>query len=809
MRKKKIVKWIVAISSVLFIAFVAFAVSSLVQMRVRYWILLVTLSLFAVVFVFLLTFKRERLSAYFRQPVKVYLKRVLLLAILVLTPILLFSIQYAFVTGYLPSPLLFQNFREQRFSQDEIYANIYSIEIDDGFIFAQTDDPQITLHTNPNHIGNALTIAIDGLSVSETKAQLYYSLNGEPLSEDNSLQFILVNGRNIVYLPYYSYANIRLDPTSEQGVSMRVDEITLASAITRMPISFWALLFAVSIFVTICAYLILFKRKVLIGVLDNLNSFFDVLIDKTDYYGRKNFASTIRKLSEQRNSIKLFFRDNVKLILGILAVAFAAYAYRITQFILSVDEEAALATSTDLFSLLEAWNLSRRPGNAIIAWLTGTSQPQPFWNLFLSVAALLAFCLILVYLYRKDKQRKAYAFIVVSLFITFPSHSYFFVFSFASVAMFAGYILCLISVLLLIDWTRGGRFRISSFILSVLPLAFAISIYHTMIPCFLLCAILVNIPYYSQNEGIGFKAALQVYLKYGVALITGFVVYYLFTMFLEIFFPVGTYLTDNFFYWDRYPVSQIISGLVDCVKKSLDGTMIYGGQYLGASLITAVVVAILVSIRQKRVGMAETMMFVAVICTYLLFIAIGSGMPARGAQTLPLLMAVCWCYILCSIPKLFRGESLPKKAYATVVCIFSAIILLTQVIATYRLTFVAEYRQRLDMELANRLVYRIEEVTGERIQQQTVAFIGNYYHQPNEELNVISESISGSFFHWEDPLTQFRKFYFFRYLGYSYTHPSGGQLQAALEYSADMPIWPAEGSVEKVDGVVIVKFANH
>jgi hypothetical protein len=120
----------------------------------------------------------------------------------------------------------------------------------------------------------------------------------------------------------------------------------------------------------------------------------------------------------------------------------------------------------------------------------------------------------------------------------------------------------------------------------------------------------------------------------------------------------------------------------------------------------------------------------------------------------------------------------------------------------------SEYRDKI---LATRIAGRIEDKTGSRLKDKVVVVVGFRDIVPDDGILLPQyELFLGSFFSWDQPLDQHRKFDFMRFLGYSYIYPNEGQISKASVEAFDMPIWPHEDSVRYLDddNLVVVKLSN-
>ncbi|OTA26730.1 hypothetical protein B9G54_03905 [Alloscardovia macacae] len=115
-----------------------------------------------------------------------------------------------------------------------------------------------------------------------------------------------------------------------------------------------------------------------------------------------------------------------------------------------------------------------------------------------------------------------------------------------------------------------------------------------------------------------------------------------------------------------------------------------------------------------------------------------------------------------------------------------------------------------DVLLASQLATRIGEVTGMEHPSEPVVYIGRHIPRGNADtykstdLDLIGRSIMDITF--STTHGDWVKNHFMAAQGYSFRMPSRAQESMAEQESLSMPRWPAEGSVQKINGVIIVKF---
>ena len=147
-----------------------------------------------------------------------------------------------------------------------------------------------------------------------------------------------------------------------------------------------------------------------------------------------------------------------------------------------------------------------------------------------------------------------------------------------------------------------------------------------------------------------------------------------------------------------------------------------------------------------------------------------------------------------------------------------------------RLYYTNTVRYEEDVRLASAIETRLEAVLAANPEQLTmtrkealpensenassaapaVVFIGSKHPALNNSC-LQGEIIGSSFFEWDTnvaPVNYYstkRILNFMHTLGYSYEQPSTSQVEAATAYSADMPVYPADGSIICCQDFIIVR----
>jgi hypothetical protein len=142
--------------------------------------------------------------------------------------------------------------------------------------------------------------------------------------------------------------------------------------------------------------------------------------------------------------------------------------------------------------------------------------------------------------------------------------------------------------------------------------------------------------------------------------------------------------------------------------------------------------------------------------------------------------------------------------------LLSAVCLLGFVNGANRLFYMHSLVVEADRDLANRIVDRIHALGGRPESRPTpVEFVGAHSMRESRAFPRVSGSTLGaSFFEW-DGGNSGRIVLFMRSMGYDLRPISGERRGALLERVKTMPAWPAEGAVQRLDEIIVVKFSDY
>jgi hypothetical protein len=115
-----------------------------------------------------------------------------------------------------------------------------------------------------------------------------------------------------------------------------------------------------------------------------------------------------------------------------------------------------------------------------------------------------------------------------------------------------------------------------------------------------------------------------------------------------------------------------------------------------------------------------------------------------------------------------------------------------------------------DRALANEIVDRIHALGGRPESQPTSVDIVGAHSMPSSPAipKIWTSTLASSFFEW-DQGNPWRIAYFMRSMGYDLRPIAPAERPALLGRIKAMPSWPETGSVQRIDGVFVVKFSDY
>ncbi len=482
-----------------------------------------------------------------------------------------------------------------------------------------------------------------------------------------------------------------------------------------------------------------------------------------------------------------FLRANALLFAGVAGAMLLTYGLGLTSFTLSIDEETTILANQTL-----AWLSQGRFTVALFKFLTGNTLAIPFFDLAASLAFLFLATALFAYLFNVASggrlNRSPVLLLFGVLFTTLPVNAYYLTFNTFNAEVSLGYVLVALAAISSWNWVvgRAGRRHLA---LAVVFAVLAGGTYQTfgaacgavLAGAFMLRALAGH---GSSVENVR-SAIVSV-----VPIAAAFAVVLVLNSFVA---GPGTYLS-LYIGWAGTALSEVVFGFAYHVARTLAGRLFYGGEIATVGFVMATLVLLAFAVRLARRGRRwdiPLLLLAVLVAPFLTAFALGNPLPIRAQQALPLALGIAL------LPLAFVARSWLRYGVGVAV----VLVLTWNAVHVSRLFYSEQIAYEHDRDRIASIVSQLSE-QGWDGSQVPIVVVG-YVERPPAVV-VASETFGESFLNWDAGR---RSHVIMRALGYPFTSANEEQRRAALEYAATMPNWPADGGVQLVDGVAIVKFA--
>ena len=519
---------------------------------------------------------------------------------------------------------------------------------------------------------------------------------------------------------------------------------------------------------------------------------------------------------------------------------FLIHGAKLHSGIIGIDTEDIIHLQGDFYG---GWLNTGRQGLYFLKWLTNSLSFQPYMAglctlLFMTAAVSSLFLLWDKMLWGKADlgQRKTgtWAWTTGGLFlIAHPVITEQFYFTLQSVEICIGFLLTVVALYLIAAYREKGKIWRAA--VSCLFLLLTFSIYQAFVVIFIFGTITVllleGIARLNREETVTGKELLKGLLPYVSVFLAAFAVNAIIT---RLFFSVSDYLGGQIL-WGKFDIMDNFRAIVGHIVKVLTGyESVHYHFSFGLLCIAAAVAVIIICMRygkkQKKKGAVAVVLFYLAalfVSPFLMTFVCGGAPVIRSQLVLPLITGFL-AYLVISLLTVFREgagaeqseaekqtkavkrNSVLKKA--AVLCVAALCIagIWSETAVTMGLYYTDEMRYEQDEALGRELITEIDRTRGE--QELPVAVVGSKPFSGNNAC-VIGEIIGKSFFD-HDVEVEPRYYWstrrilgFLHVLGADYIQADKGRFADAVNYSAGMPVWPAEGSVQIYDGMIVVKLS--
>ncbi len=369
--------------------------------------------------------------------------------------------------------------------------------------------------------------------------------------------------------------------------------------------------------------------------------------------------------------------------------------------------------------------------------------------------------------------------------------------------------LCLLPLVVLTLMQLLEQDKVSwKWLLLMMPTVVLFSTYQSFLMCFIFAVVSYLFLRFQDERFLqrtDAKKQWDIAVKSGVLFVISFVVNQVLTSIIA--YSEG-YLTSQIM-WGKEPVIHTILH----VGKSICWCLLGFRPYFTATMAVFYVLVLIVGVRVFR-GLSEVgsrVLYVLIVIGLLvspfaLHIILGQTPALRAMLAYPLFLGFMGFYV---------GEHFPEVSIPGVLLkVVCVLCLISQFAVTQRLNYTDHMRYAADVRRANDLVQRIDAVAcGE---DYPVAFYGHVPTEPNDScLVVTTEPMTVSVFDWDWSYSP--KYYyssirirdFMRVNGTEYeVAPVEWYIDTIPALAEDMPVYPADGSVQLIDGLILIKLGE-
>lgn len=508
---------------------------------------------------------------------------------------------------------------------------------------------------------------------------------------------------------------------------------------------------------------------------------------------------------------------------------FLIHGAKLNSEIIGIDTEDLIQYQGDFY---DGWLNTGRQGLVLLKQMMGNLSFNPYFSGLLTVlcfaVAVSAFFMLWDAVGGKRRHSAAAWIAGGLLLISHPVITEQFYFTLQSAEICIGIFLTAIALYLTYYWERTifrtGKCRLDKHILlpcgSILLLLVTFSVYQVFVVIYIFGVVtlllLEGLSEVLENAEPEAGKMLARIVPYVFVFLAAFLFNSIIT---EQFFQTSDYLSNQI-QWGENGILRNLGNIGAHIMKTMSG---YGGIYYNPGygilcLVTVVtMILLLICLKQKKPVVFVMLFYLAALLStpYLMTIVLGAAPACRSQLVLP--MATGFLAYLVIEMWLALGVNRNKGgSYAGYVLLGGIVAgciigIFQQTMTTFRLYYTDRMRYEQDAAMGRELITRIEQLCAE----DEVAFVvvGNKPFEGNN-ICVEGEMIGVSFFdhdseveppcYWSTKRVQG----LLHVLGANYEIAPVERFEGAIEFSEDMPEWPAEDSVRLFEGVTIVKLSD-
>ena len=487
-----------------------------------------------------------------------------------------------------------------------------------------------------------------------------------------------------------------------------------------------------------------------------------------------------------------FFIKNRRWIIVLLIITLLCFGFELTNFTLSIDEEYSILNGIDI----SGWLSQSRYTTGFIKLLMNSTKVVPYWSTFLCVNMLFLASIFWTFVVNQCLVKKNHWSLAIfaALIISSPINVFFVSFSTYNFEVALGILLTGVAVYFANQFFLK-KTSYKNCLLSLIILTFCLGIYQSFIILFSFgCAFCWLLDLTQTNKSIKFQEFCVSLLKLTTIVFASLACYFLINKCIQIFVPPSSYLVDNFWQWPHKTISQFINEM-----REFFYDIIYNYQFLFGKIWCLTVFSslpIFFSLFKKNTKwLTFPLLTFIVISPLVMSVLLGFNMPLRTNQTIAYSIACIWFLLVISIK---------NKQVQTIITIIALFICLMQTKEINQFFYTDHLRYQRDIELANQINNRLEELDYNH--HQPIYFVGT--HKNNIDFRKFQyESVGYSFFEYDNG-NNFRIRAFLETRGYKWELIPKDQWPQAEAFATNLPIWPAEESIQATNSGIIIKLSE-
>lgn len=498
-------------------------------------------------------------------------------------------------------------------------------------------------------------------------------------------------------------------------------------------------------------------------------------------------SNLILRLKHHLSENQLFFG-------GVFCILIATYGYELFNVNITIDDEIAALR----YGVNPSFITSGRWGVYLLTKLLLPKQVIPFVPL--SLGLFIHFIGLLIFLQSIEVKTKIESFIISSIGLIWPGLAYTYSFSILNFAVGFGFLCISLSLFVLV------RAKNTLKLLAALPIALVFSIYQPLVQPLVMVFIFYAL--YRWNDE--YKNLFRFFLTTLLALGLGYALYYALQQFFLLAFNTqsSNYVSH---YFSFTGLLQNLAWYLQKLARLAYNIFVGDSSFYGLAIRSLPIllffagILILVTHYKNRKNLGNFFLFLGLLGVFSVLPFIG-GLLTKGYIPYRSLLGV---------PIFLMGWAALALKYANpkaklVLVVLAAFTLFQFASSNNHLFASSAFAFEEDKLLAYQLIDRIEDEKADASSENIryLEMIG-YVDRPSTPLVSRIENIGASFFGWDQGNAS-RVISFLKVLGYS--APEALPANRRSEYvstGAQMPVWPASGSVQVIGDTVLVKFSPY